>query len=82
MILEICTTYQGIPFGPAFIVYHDPNKLQRSFNGVGIFNEGKLHMSPFVCVDGNGKRSLYSLMINGRPSTGHYAAYFNEDGDS
>ena len=26
VILEICTTYKGVPFGPAVINYKDPEK--------------------------------------------------------
>jgi hypothetical protein len=59
VILEMCTTYKGVPFGPAVINYKDPEKKRYSFKGVGILNEGKLHNSPFVCQKGNGIKHLY-----------------------
>ena len=37
-ILEVCTTYKGVPFGPAVINYKDPENKKYSFRGVGIFN--------------------------------------------
>ncbi len=61
MILELSTTYKGVPFGPALIQYKDPNESNNSFSGVGIFNEGKLHMTPFACIKGgSGMRYLFS----------------------
>jgi hypothetical protein len=38
--LKICTLYNGIPYGPSYIEYKDPNNYWRSFKGVGIFNDG------------------------------------------
>ena len=53
VILEMCTTYKGVPYGPALINYKDPNIKWQSFRGIGLFNEGKLHMTPFMCIDGD-----------------------------
>jgi hypothetical protein len=36
--LEICTTYNGVPYGPALIKYKDPDQIYNSFKGIGIFN--------------------------------------------
>lgn len=49
-ILEICTTYKNVPYGPALITYKDPEEKDLSFKGVGNFNEGKLHLTPFTCI--------------------------------
>ena len=52
--LDFCTTYNGIPYGPALIDYKDPISQSRSFKGVGVFNDGKLHNSTFNYKDGDG----------------------------
>lgn len=54
--LEMCTTYKGIPYGPALINYKDPISQTRSFKGVGIFNDGKLHNTPFTFINGDGTK--------------------------
>ena len=46
--LEMCTTYKGIPYGPALIDYKDPKFQHLSFKGIGVFNDGKLHNTPFT----------------------------------
>ncbi len=38
VILEICTTFKGVPYGPALIKYNDPKDKNSSFKGVGNFN--------------------------------------------
>jgi hypothetical protein len=53
VILEICTTYKGVPYGPALINYKDPDLKSCSFRGIGVFNEGKLHMTTFTLIDGD-----------------------------
>lgn len=45
--LELCTVYNGVPYGLAIINYDEYNK---SFRGVGIFDEGKLHQTSFTCI--------------------------------
>ncbi len=54
--LKLCTLYKGVPYGPAHIQYThpDPNEKWRSFEGVGVFNEGRLHMGPFTAINGSG----------------------------
>ena len=49
--LEICTLFDGEPQGLAIITYKDPENKLLSFKGVGIFNKGKLHNAPFICID-------------------------------
>jgi hypothetical protein len=51
VILEICTTFKGVPYGPALISYEDLNDKNLSFKGVGFFKEGKLTMTPFSCIN-------------------------------
>ncbi len=71
--LKMCTLYEGIPIGPAFIEYTTDKIDSKKFEGIGIFTNGKLHMGPFLCRIGNGKRRLFSHMINGRPAEKHFA---------
>ncbi len=49
-----------MPYGPAYIEYTDPKHKKRSFDGVGIFTEGKLHMGPFSAIYGDGDGASYS----------------------
>jgi hypothetical protein len=67
--LELCTINKGIPYGPAIITYKYKNDAshRRSFKGIGIFNEGKLHNSPFLAILGDGTIRQIMTMINGRP---------------
>jgi hypothetical protein len=67
--LELCTFNKGIPYGPAIITYKHKNDASHavSFKGIGIFNEGKLHNSPFLAIRGDGEVWQIITMINGRP---------------
>ncbi len=60
--LKLCTLYKGVPYGPAYIQYthSDPKRKDVSFEGVGIFTDGKLHMGPFTGIDGDGDGYSYS----------------------
>ncbi len=60
--LKLCTLYKGVPYGPAYIQYNhsDPDQKWLSFEGVGIFTEGKLHMGPFTAFNGDGYGFSYS----------------------
>jgi len=80
--LKLCTLYKGVPYGPAHIQYThpDPNDKWLSFEGVGVFTEGRLHMGPFTAINGNGKGYSFSKMINGRPADSHYYTKFFEPG--
>ncbi len=71
-----------MPYGLAQIMftYPDPEKKQWSFEGVGVFCDGKLHMGPFTCQNGLGSRKSYSLMFQGRPANHHYYTEFLRDG--
>jgi hypothetical protein len=53
-ILEVCTTYKGVPYGPALIHYKDPADNYYSFKGIGIFKQGILHMTPLTLISGDG----------------------------
>ena len=75
--LTICTLYKGLPHGLALIEYTDPESDGDSFRGLGIFNHGKLHNTPFTCVRGNGERGSFSKMQNGRPVDGSYFTVFH-----
>ena len=52
--LKLCTLYEGVPCGPAYIEYTHHSNKGRSFDGVGVFSEGRLHMGPFTAIDGRG----------------------------
>ena len=51
--LKLCTLYKGVPYGPAYIEYTHPDNKALSFDGVGVFNEGRLHLGPFSAITGN-----------------------------
>jgi hypothetical protein len=52
--LKLCTLLKGVPYGPAYIEYIDPDNKGRSFDGVGVFTEGRLHMGPLTVITGLG----------------------------
>jgi hypothetical protein len=60
--LKLCTLLKGVPYGPAYIEYIHPDEKDkfRSFNGVGVFTEGRLHLGSFTGIDGNGNGFSYS----------------------
>ncbi len=81
MTLKYCTTYQGVPFGPALIKFNHENFKGLSFEALGIFNNGILN-GPCLCIkssQGN-ETKLFTLMINGRPSDDHFSTYFFQSG--
>ena len=49
-----------MPYGPAHIEYTHPSRKDLSFDGVGVFCEGRLHMGPFTAIDGDGNGKSYS----------------------
>jgi hypothetical protein len=75
--LGICTLYKGLPHGIALIEYTDPESKYDSFRGLGIFDHGRLHSTPFTYVDGNGEGASFSKMQNGRPADRSYYTGFN-----
>ncbi len=81
VILELCTTHKGIPYGPALITYRHAYDASQwwSFRGVGVFTEGKLHNSPFLAKRGDGRIHQIMTMINGRPQDNGQVAYFYGD---
>ena len=60
VILKLCTLYKGVPYGPAYIEYTHPSNKALSFDGVGVFNEGRLHLGPFSAIDGQGNGLSFS----------------------
>jgi hypothetical protein len=58
--LKLCTLLKGVPYGPAYIEFTHPNNKGLSFEGVGVFTEGRLHMGPFTAIDGDGDGYSYS----------------------
>jgi hypothetical protein len=53
--LKLCTLLKGVPYGPAYIEYTDPDNKGLSFDGVGVFTEERLHLGPFTAIDGKGR---------------------------
>ena len=66
--LKMCTLHNGLPDGPAHIILHDPHSHYYSFEGVGVFHEGELHLGPFICINGLGFGLKFVEMKNGRPA--------------
>jgi hypothetical protein len=60
--LKLCTLFKGVPYGPAYIEYTHPDENYKylSFEGVGVFTEGRLHLGPFTAIDGDGYGFSYS----------------------
>jgi hypothetical protein len=60
--LKLCTLLKGVPYGPAYIEYTHPDEKYKylSFDGVGVFTEGRLHLGPFTAIDGNGRGLSFS----------------------
>ena len=52
--LKLCTVLKGVPYGPAYIEYTHPSDKGLSFEGVGVFTEGRLHMGPFTAINNVG----------------------------
>ena len=80
MTLSKCTLYKGVPYGLAHISFKHPTADWLSFEGMGVFTDGKLHMGPFTCQLGNGFRRSYSLMIDGRPADSSFCTHFIPNG--
>ena len=80
MTLSKCTLYKGVPYGLAHISFKHPTNDYSSFEGMGVFTDGKLHMGPFTCQLGNGFRRSYSLMIDGRPADSSFYTHFFKNG--
>jgi hypothetical protein len=78
MTLSKCTLYKGVPYGLAHISFKHPTLDWLSFEGMGVFTDGKLHMGPFTCqCGGKGYRRSYSLMIDGRPADSSFYTQFS-----
>ena len=71
------TLNQGKPYGPALISYTHPGDEYLSFDGVGIFTDGKLHGGPFTFIRGNKVPQSFVSMKDGRPEDGQYGTKFN-----
>ena len=79
--LQICTLYQGLPHGLAFIHYIPLTEHgSYSFKGLGVFFQGKLHNAPFTWVNQLGFGSTFSMMQNGRPAPNSYYTQFMPNG--
>jgi hypothetical protein len=58
--LKLCTVLKGVPYGPAYIECTHPDNKALSFEGVGVFTEGRLHLGPFTAIAGDGYGYSYS----------------------
>jgi hypothetical protein len=54
IILNMCTFLRDVPNGLAFMKYKHPLSQFFSFEGMGVFTDGKLHMGPFLAIRGDG----------------------------
>ena len=63
MSFSICTLLKGVPHGPA--VFECKDWYGNCFTGVGVFNHGQIHNTPFTCI-GAGFNKTYSNMKNGK----------------
>ena len=54
--LEMCTLWKGVPHGLAIIQYQDSESVYDSFRGIGVFNRGELHNTPFIYRDKYGEK--------------------------
>jgi hypothetical protein len=76
MTLSKCSLYKGVPYGLTHISFKHPTEDFNSFEGMGVFTDGKLHMGPFTCQQGSGFRRSFSLMIDGRPADSSFYTEF------
>ncbi len=60
VVLRLCTLFKGEPYGPAIIEYTNPKNDEKSFKGVGIFDQGRLHKGPFTAIFNDGFGHSYS----------------------
>ena len=60
MNLKLCTLFKGVPYGPAYIEYTHSDNKALSFDGVGVFSEGRLHMGPFSAINADGRGYSFS----------------------
>jgi hypothetical protein len=58
-----------VPHGLAEFEFKHPSDEYLSFSGIGIFNEGVLNDTPFICINPNGVGQQFLLMENGRPAS-------------
>ncbi len=63
-----------MPHGPAIIRYNSSDAF--SFFGIGVFNNGKLHMGPFTAFNDDMYGYSFTKMINGRPVDSDYYMHF------
>ncbi len=78
----MCTLYNGVPYGPASIQLIHPEYGKDnfySFEGVGLFADGKLQ-GPFTCMTGSGDGYSWRNMQNGRPADGDFGTEFYSKG--
>ncbi len=77
--LLLCTLYKEKPHGLAIIECTYPDDDHLSFKGVGMFNEGILHSTPFIWVDRHGYGYSYTNMHNGRPAHNCFCTFFYDN---
>jgi hypothetical protein len=77
----MCTLYKGKPFGLAHIQHTDTDEKTKylSFEGLGIFYQGNLHMGPATFIRGDGWGLSLSRMIDGRPADNYYHTKFKPE---
>ena len=58
--MKYCTTYKGVPFGPAKIVYTDDSVKALSFKAIGIFNNGVLSNGACLVIKDSSEVKFFS----------------------
>ena len=76
----MCTLYKGKPNGLALMEYHDSTSQFKSFEGIGVFTDGQLHMGPSTFAQEDSLRRLYSCMLHGRPANTSFFTFLNKNG--
>ncbi len=82
MTLEICILWKGVPHGLALILFKDPKgDHNKSFRGIGVFDQGQLHNTPFLFILNYGSEKeygcLHSKLENGRPIDKSFETLFH-----
>ena len=75
VILITYTLYNKIPYGPA-LFHFKGNKKFESFKALGVFNDGKLHNAPLLCITSDGYAYSFMNMMNGRPEENSWYTKF------
>ncbi len=80
IIIQFCAFLKDVPYGLALIKCNHPGDKIYSFEGVGVFTNGKLHLGPFIAIRGDDYVISCSQMIDGRPADSQFVTLFFASG--